>query len=181
MIELVIGVGGVILGFVLTMLWDRYKNRSKYKDLLEMVLFELRNTKKRATDSLNRLPEPMRRELEEKDYVDLPPELIQQAPFTFPKPYTTDAWNTLVASGFLANVPRPLLTELFAVYDQISSFNYLGQISIELFKIISRDNNLSPDTNMYIASGCRMVTFAPLWAVHRKIDRVIEMVESESR
>lgn len=181
MLELIIGLGGVILGFALTMLWDRHKHRNRYKDLLEMVLFELRNTKKRVRDSLDGLPDPIRDQLDEKDYADLSPELVQEVPFSFPKPYTTDAWRTLVAAGFLTSVPKPLLSKLFALYDQIGGLNYIGKMSVELFKIVSRDNNLGTKMNRYLHSGSRLGVWGSLWGVHREIDDVIELLEEEVR
>jgi len=104
---------------------------------------------------------------------------VQKAPFHFPKPYTVDAWNTLIATGYVADVPRPLVVRLFAVYDKIAGFNYMGQIAVEFFKLVSHDNTLDPETNRRLAAACRIETWGPLWEVGGEIDELIPLIKAE--
>lgn len=173
-------MAGALFGVVLKILWDRRTERLQYQHLLQVVLLELEKTRDRVTESLSQLPEPVRRQLESGDGADMPADVVvEETPFHFPKPYTIDAWNTLIATGYVADVPRSLVVRLFAVYDKISGFNYMGQIAVEFFKIVSHDNKLDAETNRRLATACRMETWGPLWDVRREIDEVIDLIEAE--
>ena len=173
-------MAGAIFGAAVKIVWDRRAERRKVTHLLEIVLFELEKTSRRVTDSLDQLPEPVRRQLEAGGDAELSQEMVvQKAPFHFPKPYTVDAWKTLIATGYVAELPRPLVVRLFALYDRIAGFNYMGQIAVEFFKLVSHDNNLDPETNRRLAAACRTETWGPLWEVQEEIDELIELIKAE--
>ncbi len=173
-------MAGALFGAALKIVWDRRADRRKYVHMLEIVLFELEKTQGRVSESLSQLPEPVRQQLADGAETEIPSDMVvREAPFHFPKPYTVDAWNTLIATGYVADLPRPLVARLFAVYDKIAGFNYMGKIAVEFFKLVSHDNNLDAETNQRLAAACRTETWGPLWEVREEIDELIELIEAE--
>ena len=58
--------------------------------------------------------------------------------WAFPKPYITEAWQTFVLSGFTIELPESTARKLYKTYDQIHSINFLGDLSLRIFQIMSQ-------------------------------------------
>ena len=166
---------GVILGFSLTICWDLYKNHRKFKDLIWLVLNEMEANLKRMDDVIENLPEGIKVQVEKNgDSVSLDNSEIETLPWSFPKPYITEAWHTFILSGFASKLPKDTLLNLYKAYDQIHSINFLGDISVSLFQILSQQNRLDNKTNKIFDKFCRIGTLAQQFIARKQSKQVIE-------
>src|SRR3989344_3073479 len=151
---------GVILGFLLTVLWDRHKEYKRYKEMVRLVLYELERNKDRMNEVYNKLPEKIRSRFSQESSVQLTQEEVVRMAWSFPKPYVTDAWRAFVASGLVVQLPPESSEKLYKLYDQINSINFLSNLSISLFQIVSNDNKLDKKTNDNFDHFCRVGTLS---------------------
>lgn len=84
--ELLIGFSGVILGFILTIIWDWYKTHEKFLDMLKIVLYELEGVAEGVRQSVNRLPKGLKKKALKQDRFQLSDAEIEDLPMSIPKP-----------------------------------------------------------------------------------------------
>lgn len=173
--EVIIAFTGVILGFILTICWDKYKNRSKYKDLIQLVLIELEANTERMENVFEKLPPNIKTKFEnDVDSVVLSDNEMSSLSWSFPKPYNTDAWQTFVLSGFTIELPDSAAKKLYKTYDQIHSINFLGDLSVRLFQIMSQQNRLDPETNKNFDRFCKIGTLSQQIVARKQSKQTIE-------
>jgi hypothetical protein len=173
--DAIIAFAGVILGFILTICWDKYKNHRKYKDLIQLVLIELEANTERMEDVFDKLPQNIKTKFEQDgDSVALNDEEMNSLSWSFPKPYTTEAWQTFVLSGFTIELPKDAAKNLYKTYDQIHSINFLGDLSVRLFQIMSQQNRLDPETNKNFDRFCKMGTISQQIVARNQSKQAIE-------
>ncbi len=172
---IIIAFAGVILGFILTVCWDKYKNHRKYKDLIQLVLIELEANTERMEDVFNKLPSNIKNKFERgNDSIALKDDEMNSLSWSFPKPYTTQAWQTFVLSGFTIELPKNTARKLYKAYDQIHSINFLGDLSVRLFQILSQQNRLDPETNKNFDRFCKMGTISQQIVARKQLKETIE-------
>lgn len=173
---------GVILGFLLTVLWDKHKEHKRYKETVRLVLYELERNKERMDEVYNRLPEKIKDRFSlEKSSVQLTQEEIMSLAWSFPKPYVTDAWKTFVASGLVVQLPPESSEKLYKLYDQVNSINFLSNLSISLFQIVSNDNKLDKKTNENFDHFCRAGTLSLQVVARSLTEQAIVSLKKENK
>lgn len=165
---------GIILGFTLTICWDSYKNYRKYKDFLQLVLNEMEANTERMDSALESLPEKIKTKFEKNgDHVSLDDSEISSLGWNFPKPYITEAWYAFVISGLTIKLPKDTLLKIYKAYDQIHSINFLGDISVRFFQIISQKNCLDKETITNLDRFCRTGTLSQQLSSREQSKQVI--------
>lgn len=173
--DAIIAFIGVILGFILTICWDKYKNRKKYKDLIKLVLIEIEANTKRMEEVLEKLPTNIKNKFEtDGDSIVLNNKEIATLGWSFPKPYITEAWQAFVLSGFTIELPKSTAKKLYKTYDQIHSINFLGDLSVRLFQIMSQQNRLNLETNKNFDRFCKMGTISQQIVARNELNETIE-------
>lgn len=162
-----IGVVSAIIGAVLTLIttivWDNHKNQAKYKSLLKLLLYELKENKKRVDSVIERLPQNIldcisKESTNINEGVFVPNEYVSNMGWSFPKSYTIDAWKTFISSGFATELPSELFLKIYKIYDSIESINFLNNLSVNLFQILSQQNRLDDQTNKNFDQFCKFGT-----------------------
>lgn len=165
--EWAIGIVSAIIGSILTLIttivWDNHKNKRKYRAFLKLLLSELRENKKRVNSTIEQLPQDIIERIEKGNInidkvVFIPEEEISKMGWSFPKPYTTDAWKTFISSGFAVELPAKLFKEIYKIYDSINSINFLSNLSVSIFQILSQQNKLDEQTNKNFDQFCKFGT-----------------------
>lgn len=160
----IIGIISVIIGWLLAtasnVVWDKYKRKNIYKSLLENVLFELKENRKRMDETFKKLPEDIRLEFEKnkKGEVFIRDEQISKLGWRFPKPYLDEAWKTFILSGFAVDLPSDTLEETHKIYNLVNSINFLSNLSLNIFQIIAQQNRLDEETNKNFDRFCKIGT-----------------------
>ena len=175
MIETIMPIIYVLLGFLLGILWDQYKNKQKIKDFIINLKNELENNLERVKNTINELPSAVSIKLTaNSNSANFTAEEILTIPFSFPKPFVTDTWHSLIMSGLISNIPKDTLKKLYKVYDIHFSADYLGKLTVELFQIISVRNTLDPQTSTSFNQFCRVGVLSQIFALSKQIPSVIE-------
>lgn len=173
--DAIIAFTGVILGFSLSICWDKYKNYRKYKDLIKLVLIELEANMKRMEEVFKKLPVNIKSKFEtDGDSVSLNDEEMTSLGWSFPKPYITEAWQTFVLSGLIIKLPESTSEKLYKIYDQIHSINFLGNLSLRVFQIMSQQNRLDSETNKNFDRFCKMGTKSKEIVARNEINEIIK-------
>jgi hypothetical protein len=170
---------GIVLGFILTVYWDKYKNHRRYKDLVRLIIIELEANKERMEDVFTKLPENIKQKFEGADNLVIlnEPELSNLG-WSFPKPYITEAWKIFLLSGFVVELPENTAKKLYKAYDKIHSINFLGEISVRIFQIISQQNTLDKETNENFNRFCKMGTVSQQIIAIKDVKEVIGELEN---
>ncbi|MDD4030070.1 MAG: hypothetical protein PHE07_01395 [Bacteroidales bacterium] len=130
---------------------------------------------KRKDEVIEHLPEGIKEKVEENgDSASLDESEIKKLPWSFPKPYIIEAWHTFILSGFATKLPKDTLLKMHKAYDNIHSINFLGDISVSLFQILSQQNRLDSDTNITFDKFCRTGTLAQQFISRKQSKQVIE-------
>jgi len=183
-LEWIIAIIGAIVGsfltIICTIIWDNHKNKDRFIALLKMLLFELKENQTRLKNNIEKLPSGIKEKL--KQGSNLNDEEVNKLGWVFPKSYSIEAWKTFVSSGLVINLPNEVLQKLYKVYDEISSINFLSNLSIRLFQILSQPNQLDSETNKNIDIFCRIgvhhiefILLKDIQQVVQEIDRIIEI------
>ena len=178
---------GVIIGSVLTLfatiIWDNHKNKIKYKSLLKLLLYELKENKKRVDSTLKKLPKNIldcitKGNINIDKGVSIPEEEITKLGWSFPKPYAVDAWKTFISSSFATELSPELFQKIYKIYDSINSINFLSNFSVSIFQILSTQNTLDEKTNKYFDQFCKFGTCSlEVMLSKSTIDEVIKDLE----
>jgi len=175
---------GSILTLITTIVWDNHKNKKKYESLLKLLLSELKENQKRVNSVVEKLPKNIRDgikngvlDLNEKIF--FPEAEINKLGWTFPKPYTVDAWKTFILSGYAAQLESELFQKLYKIYDSIDSINFLSNLSVSLFQIISQPNKLDSETNKNFDQFCRFGTLSLQAILFGNIDAAKKELEAK--
>ena len=180
---LVIGIIGAIIGSIIaiisTIMWDNHKDEKRLKALLKTILFELQENKKRIDKTITDLPEDVKTLFKsaKNSNVPVPDEKINQLSWTFPKPYSIDAWRSFVSSGLVIRLSVDILQSLYHIYDDLNSINFLSNLSVNLFQILASDNRLDPETNKNFDLFCKTGTLALVFAISDSIQETIDKIK----
>jgi len=185
--EFVIGITGAIIGSILTMIntriRDKYKDEERYKALLKTILSELKENKKRIDETIAPLPEDIKTLFKSAKnsnaWVQGPVEIINQLSWTFPKPYSIDAWRAFVSSGLVIRLSDDIFQSLYHLYDGLQSINFAGNLSVNLFQILTSVNQLDPETNKNIDHFCKIGTLTSVFTVNDSIQETIDKIRKK--
>ena len=184
--EWVIGIVSAIIGVVLTLVttivWDNHKNKGRYKTLLKLLLYELKENQRRVNSTIEGLPHGIIESIEKGNInidkgVFIPEGEISKMGWSFPKPHTVDAWETFISSGFAVELPPKLFQRIYKVYDSINSINFLGNLSLNFFQILSQGNRLDEKTNKYLDQFCKFGTKSLEIMLSKDIDQAVNDLE----
>ncbi len=175
---------GSTITIISAMLWDKHKNKNKFKELLKTILLELKENKKRFNKTLESLPPDVKTKMENWDIKDdmdsgvfLTYDEISKLSWSFPKPYSVGAWKTFVLSGLAVNLDPELFRPLYRIYDLIDSINFLGDLSVKIFQILSQTNRLDNETNKNFDQFCKFGTKSQEITASKIIDEIIKRLE----
>ena len=169
---------GVLLGFFLGILWDRYKSKKKFQDFIQNLKNELTNNLSRVNSTIDGLPNPIKSKLTAgSDSANFSNAEIQSVPYSFPKPFNSDVWNSLIMSGLVSNIPKSTLEKLYKIYDMHFSANYLGNLTVDFFKLISAPNSLNQDMRNNFDQFCRVGVLSQIFGLYQKIPPIVEDLE----
>lgn len=175
-ISIVSAIMGAILTLIITIVWDNHKNKKKYKSLLKILFSELIENQKRANSVIKKLSPEIQKRIEEGNMdegIFIPEGEVLTLDWTFPKPYTIDAWKTFISSGFAIELPSKLFQKIYKIYDSIDSINFLSNLSINIFQILSQPNKLDEKTNKNFDQFCKFGTRSLEVILSKNIDQVI--------
>ena len=180
---LVIGIIGVIIGSIITIIstimWDNHKDKKRYKALLKTILFEIQKNKKKIDDTITNLPEYLKTFFKsaKNSNVRVSDEQISRLGWTFPKPYSIDAWQAFISSGLVIKLPVDVLQRLYHLYDDLHSINFLSNLSVNLFQILTSGNRLDQETNKNIDRFCKIGTLTLVFAISDSIQDTIDKIK----
>ena len=182
-IGIISAVVGAILTLITTVIWDNHKNKKRYNSLLRLLLSELKENQKRVNSVVEKLPADIRDSIEKGNInidkgVFIPADQVSELNWTFPKPYTVDAWKTFISSGFATELPSELFQKIYKIYDSIDSINFLSNLSINIFQILAQPNRLDDQTNKNFDQFCRFGTSAVEIMLARDIGVVARDLET---
>ncbi len=170
---------GSILTFIFTIGWDKYKNKLKFNELLLSVLLELNENKDRMNGILENWPANIKKQFEKDNSVSLSEQEVKQFNWSFPKPYITDSWKSLILSGHVNQLSYESLKRAYKAYDHINSINFLGDLSINIFKILVIPNKLDTKTNDNFDQFCRIGTQSLEVAGSKILEEAIAAIKNE--
>ena len=179
----VIGIIGAIIGSIIaiisTIMWDNHKDKKRYKALLKTILFELQENKKKIDDTITNLPEDLKTlfKLAKNSNVQVLDEQINRLAWTFPKPYSIDAWQAFISSGLVIRLSVDDLQRLYHLYDDLHSINFLSNLSVNLFQILASDNRLDQETNKNFDRFCKIGTLTLVFAISEYIQDTIAKIK----
>ena len=176
----VIGIIGVLIGVFSTIIWDNHKDEKRYKALLKTILSELKENKKRIDKTITDLPEDIKTlfKLSKKNgNVFVSDEKISQLAWTFPKPYSIDAWQAFISSGLVIRLSVDDLQRLYHLYDDLHSINFLSNLSVNLFQILASDNQLDQETNKNFDRFCKIGPLTSVFTVNDSIQETIDKIK----
>jgi hypothetical protein len=158
--DIIYGFVGVIIGalitFSLTVIWDKYKEKRRFKDAISSVLVELKLNKDRMKGVLDGWPESIKKQFGENGSVNMTDEEVMKFDWSWQKPYTNDSWQALIFSGYITHLSSEARQKCFKAYDHTHSINFLGKLSLDLFKIVSSSNTLDQKTRTNFDKFCRV-------------------------
>lgn len=160
-IGIISAIIGSILTLIITIVWDNHKNKKKFKALLKILFFELKENEKRVSSVIEKLPKEIQSKVQKGDVnsgISIPDEEITKMGWSFPKPYVVDAWKTFVSSGFAVDLPSELFQKIYKIYDSIHSINFLSGLSVSIFQILAQQNKLDEQTNKNFDQFCKFGT-----------------------
>jgi hypothetical protein len=181
--EWVIGIIGAIIGSIIaiisTITWDNHKDKKRLKALLKTILFELQENKKKIDNTITSLPEDVRILFKsaKNTNVFVSDEKISQLGWTFPKPYSIDAWQAFVSSGLVIKLSVDVLQGLYHLYDDLHSINFLSNLSVNLFQILASDNRLDQETNKNFDRFCKIGTLTLVFEISDSIQNTIDKIK----
>jgi len=181
--EWVIGIISAIIGSMIaiisTIIWDNHKDKKRFRVLLKTILFELQENKKKIDDTITKLPENIKALFKEakNSNVFVPDEKLSQLGWTFPKPYSIEAWRVFVASGLAVRLSGDLLQDLYNFYDGLCSINFLSNLSVSFFKILVSDNRLDQETNKNFDRFCKIGTLTFVFAISDSVQGIISKIK----
>ena len=176
----VIGIIGVLIGVFSTIIWDNHKDEKRYKALLKTILSELKENKKRIDKTITDLPEDIKTlfKLSKKNgNAFVSDEKISQLAWTFPKPYSIDAWRAFVSSGLVIKLSDNILQNLYHLYDDLQSINFAGTLSVNLFQISASVNRLDRETNKNFDRFCKIGPLTSVFTVNDSIQETIDKIK----
>lgn len=187
--ELIIGIIGAIIGAIIgsilttisTRKWDEYKDKKRFKALLKTILSELKKNKERIDETITDLPEDVKTLFKlaknSNAWIQAPDELINQLAWNFTKPYPIDAWRAFVSSGLAIRLSDDIFQSLYHLYDGLQSINFVGNLSVVLFQILTRGNQLDQETNKNIDYFCKIGTLTSVFAISDSIQGTIDKIK----
>ena len=179
----VIGIIGAIIGSIIaiisTIIWDNHKDKKRYKALLKTILFELQENKKKIDDTITNLPKDLKTLFKsaKNSNVRVSDKQISRLDWTFPKPYSIDAWQTFISSGLVIKLSVDDLQRLHHLYDDLHSINFLGNLSVNLFQILASDNRLDQETNKNFDRFCKIGTLTLVFTISEYIQDTIAKIK----
>jgi predicted PurR-regulated permease PerM len=179
----VIGIVGAIVGSIIaiisTIMWDNHKDKKRYKALLKTIIFELQENKKKIDDTITNLPEDLKTLFKsaKNSNVQVLDEQISRLAWTFPKPYSIDAWQAFISSGLVIRLSVDILQSLYRLYDDLHSINFLSNLSVNLFQILASDNRLDQETNKNFDRFCKIGTLTLVFAISGYIQDTIAKIK----
>jgi len=175
----IIGIIGVLIGVISTIIWDNHKDKKRYKALLKTILSELKENKKRIDETITDLPEDVKTLFKsaKNSNVPVPDEIINQLSWAFPKPYSTDAWRAFVSSGLVIRLSVDILQSLYHLYDGLHSINFAGNLSVNLFQILASVNRLDPEINKYFDYFCKIGPLTSVFTVSDSIQETMDKIK----
>jgi len=184
--EWVISIIGAIIGAMIaiisTIIWDNHKNEKRYKALLKTIHFELQENKKKIDNTIINIPEDLKILFKsvKNSNVPISDEQIGRLAWTFPKPYSIDAWQVFISSGLVIKLSVDNLQRLYHLYDDLHSINFLSNLSVNLFQILASDNRLDQETNKNFDRFCKIGTLTLVFAISEHIQDTIAIIKDKS-
>jgi len=178
-ISIIGAIIGSIIAIISTIIWDNHKDKKRYKALLKTILFELQENKKKIDDTITNLPEDLKTLFKsaKNSNVRVSDKQINRLGWTFPKPYSIDAWQTFISSGLVIKLSVDDLQRLHHLYDDLHSINFLSNLSVNLFQILARDNRLDQETNKNFDRFCKIGTLSLVFAISEYIQNTIAKIK----
>jgi len=178
-ISIIGAIIGSIIAIISTIIWDNHKDKKRYKALLKTILFELQENKKKIDDTITNLPEDLKTLFKsaKNSNVRVSDKQINRLGWTFPKPYSIDAWQTFISSGLVIKLSVDDLQRLHHLYDDLHSINFLSNISVNLFQILASDNRLDQETNKNFDRFCKIGTLSLVFAISEYIQNTIAKIK----
>lgn len=186
--EWIITIVGAIIGSVLSLIsivvWDNHKNKKVYSSFLRLLLSELEENQKRVKLTIENLPKEILDSIRKGNPnidkgVFIPDDQISRLSWTFPKPYAVDAWKTFISSGFAVELPPDSFKKIYKVYDSIDSINFLSNLTVNIFHILSKPNNLDEQTNKNFDQFCKFGTRSMEVMLAVSIDEAVNVLNKE--
>jgi hypothetical protein len=97
--------------------------------------------------------------------------------WTFPKPYSIDAWRAFVSSGLVIKLSDNILQNLYHLYDDLQSINFAGTLSVNLFQILASVNRLDRETNKNFDRFCKIGPLTSVFTVNDSIQETIDKIK----
>jgi len=178
-ISIIGAIIGSIIAIISTIIWDNHKDKKRYKALLKTILFELQENKKKIDDTITNLPEDLKTLFKsaKNSNVRVSDKQINRLGWTFPKPYSIDAWQTFISSGLVIKLSVDDLQRLHHLYDDLHSINFLSNLSVNLFQILASDNRLDQETNKNFDRFCKIGTLSLVFAISEYIQNTIAKIK----
>src|SRR3989338_1695213 len=173
---------GAVVALVSTIVWDNHKNKSVYKSLLKLLLFELTENQKRIASGIENIPQDLRDSMANGNInidkgVFISAAQVSKLGWTFPKSYAVDAWKTFISSGFAVKLTPELFHKIYKIYDSIDSINFLSNLSVNIFQILAQQNKLDEETNKNFDQFCKFGTQAVEVMLSQGISEVVDDLE----
>lgn len=162
-IQFSIKIGFLVAGFILAVVWDHYKEYSRWTGHRKAIIEELKENKNHLELSFNQLPSPIRQAITTAwngGEVFLPNHDIEKyVAFTLRPELKTSAWDSVIALGLASRLLGNYSVVAHA-YEKIRQANHAITSYVPLYELSLNPNN-SDENRETFRQLSKMVVLSP--------------------
>jgi hypothetical protein len=120
-----------LVGFVLEIAWDKYKDWRSFETLIQWVADELQEIKNSLEFRFAHLSDPLKEKLKvaQEGKAHLDPSELAAINLNVMKPYNTDAWRTFIANGYASKLEEDVYKILRGAYTTLEGTNFIAGLA----------------------------------------------------
>jgi len=170
----------VLLGFLLALIWDKYKDWQRFRFTIKLVANEVKEARTSLESKFKELPDDFKKIVkvaQEGGDISAHSSMLSKLPLLkYTMPYQTSAWQTFVANGYPNRINEADYKIISDAYNTLEGSNFIKGL-VPVLLALTSSPAINDDTKRYVVQGLRLAPIYPVAFALPKMKTALDRIE----